>query len=107
MREQIVGEVYKRFRFRLDDEWWNQCRSIMLLREVSLKMGFQLRAREYIFEQKDCTTKVKKTNGSNGVKVEEATFYPEDILNVVPIVKDAPFKVSLFKAELIVEHTCL
>jgi protein TIF31 len=96
MREQITREVFKRFRYRLNDEWWSQCRSIMLLREVCIKMGFQLKAREYIFEKADCASKPKKTNGSNGVKIEETTFYPEDILNVVPIVKDAPFKVCLY-----------
>ena len=93
MREEMNREIFKRFRYHLDDDWWNQCRSVTLLREVCLKLGFQLKAREYIFEKADCTSKAKKTNGSSAVKVEETTFYSEDVLNVVPIVKDAPFKV--------------
>ena len=70
----------------------------MLLREVCMKMGFQLKARDYLFEKAEtmanCPGKTKKaTNGTNGQKVDETTFYPEDILNVVPVVKDAPLKV--------------
>jgi len=60
-------------------------------------MGFQLKARDYLFEKPEtiaaCPGKSKKTNGTNGHKVEETTFYPEDILNVVPIIKEAPLKV--------------
>lgn len=71
---------------------------MMLLREICLKMGFQLKARDYTFEksavQTNGTTKSKKAvNGANGHKPAEVTFYPEDLLNVVPIVKDAPLKV--------------
>lgn len=95
MQEQITKEVYRRFRFRLQDDWWNQCKSTMLLREICLKMGFQLKARDYTFEKSltNGTSKSKKANGVNGHKPSEVTFYPEDLLNVVPIVKDAPLKV--------------
>jgi len=97
MQTQIVCEVFKRYRYQLKEDWWTQCKGIVLLREVCLKMGFQLKARDYIFEKGEvvakCPGKTKKTNGTNGHKVEETTFYPEDILNVVPIVKDGPLKV--------------
>lgn len=101
MKQEVVEEIYKRFRYRLDPQWWEQCRSIVLLREVCLKMGFQLKARDYLFEKTEtfanCSGKTKKsTNGTNGHKVDETTFYPEDILNVVPVVKDAPLKVHPF-----------
>lgn len=101
MKQEVVEEIYKRFRYRLDPQWWEQCRSIVLLREVCLKMGFQLKARDYLFEKTEtfanCSGKTKKsTNGTNGHKVDETTFYPEDILNVVPVVKDAPLKVYPF-----------
>jgi protein TIF31 len=97
LQGQIGQEVFKRYRFRLNDEWWDQCRCIVLLREVCLKMGFQLKARNYTFEKAeipvDRSPKSKKSNGTNGHKAEETTFYPEDILNVVPVVKEAPLKV--------------
>ena len=106
MRQEIGREIYKRFRYRLDPQWWDECRSIMLLREVCLKMGFQVKARDYLFEKTEtianCPGKTKKsTNGTNGHNVLETTFYPEDILNVIPIVKDAPLKVSSYSTVLI------
>ena len=102
MQEQITKEVFRRFRFKLQEEWWNQCKSTMLLREICLKMGFQLKAREYTFEKSavlpngtNGASKSKKAaNGVNGHKPAEVTFYPEDVLNVVPIIKEAPLKVS-------------
>lgn len=97
IQAQVSREVFRRYRYHLEDNWWNQCKCIVLMREVCLKMGFQLKARDYIFEKQDiivpCPGKSKKANGTNGHKVEETTFYPEDILNVVPIVKEAPLKV--------------
>src|SRR5947207_15980816 len=47
MRKEITTEVFARYRFNLADEWWNECRCIVLLREVCLKLGFQLKARDY------------------------------------------------------------
>jgi len=100
MQTKVGLEVFRRFRYALPDSWWNEsCSCIVLLREVCLKLGFQLKARDYVFEKLDavaCPGKSKKANGTNGHKAEDSTFYPEDILNVVPIVKDAPLKVSLF-----------
>ena len=97
MQAQIGHEVYRRFRYQLEENWWSRCKCLVLTREVCLKMGFQLKARDYLFEKPETIAafpgKSKKTNGTNGHKVEEATFNPEDILNVVPIVKEAPFKV--------------
>src|SRR5579859_2183590 len=98
MRELITREVFKRYRYRLQDEWWSEMRFYVLLREVCLKLGFQLMARDYQFQKTEpltiCTAKAKKAvNGTNGHKEEETTFYPEDILNVVPVIKEAPVKV--------------
>lgn len=97
MQTQIACEMFRRYRYRLEEDWWNRCRCIVLLREVCLKMGFQMKARDYIFEKVETLAngpgKTKKTNGTNGHKVEETTFYPDDIMNVVPIVKDGPLKV--------------
>jgi protein TIF31 len=99
MRGQITKEVLKRYRYELQEDWWNNCKCLVLLREVCLKMGFQMKARDYVFEKPEVhingNGKSKKaTNGTNGHKAEDTTFYPEDVLNVVPIVKDAPLKVS-------------
>ena len=97
IHEQVAKEAFKRYRYRLEGHWWNECKCIVLLREVCLKMGLQLRARDYTFEKKQPVTnglKLKKfANGTNGHE-EEHTFYPDDVLNVVPIIKDAPLKVT-------------
>lgn len=97
MQAEIGREVFRRYRYHLENNWWNQCKCIVLTREVCLKMGFQLKARDYVFEKQEaiatCPGKSKKLNGTNGHKVEDTSFYPQDILNVVPIVKDAPLKV--------------
>jgi len=100
IQTKVALEVFRRFRYTLPDNWWNKsCSCVFLLREVCLKLGFQLKARDYVFEKLDaaaCPGKSKKANGTNGHKVEDTTFYPEDILNVVPVIKDAPLKVSRF-----------
>jgi protein TIF31 len=98
IQAKVEREVFRRFRFTLPNSWWNEsCSCIVLLREVCLKLGFQLKARDYVFEKVEasasCAGKSKKANGTNGHKVDDMTFYPEDILNVVPIIKDAPLKV--------------
>ena len=100
MKTQIRREVFRRYRHLLEDDWWCQCKSIVLLREVCLKMGFQLKAREYTFEKREREANLngsakpkRSTNGTNGHEVEEMTFYPDDVLNVVPIIKDAPLRV--------------
>jgi protein TIF31 len=99
LQNGIANEIYVRYRFDLLDDWWNECKPFVLLREICLKMGFQLKAREYKFEKSDPVTndsKPKKSaNGANGQgQEEETTFYPEDILNVVPVIKEAPLKVA-------------
>jgi protein TIF31 len=96
LQEQVAQEVFRRYRYRLDDGWWKQCKCIVLLREVCLKMGFQLEARDYIFEKPELNgsgRSKKSANGTNGHKAEETTFSPDNVLNVVPIIKEPPLKV--------------
>ncbi|KAF4966438.1 hypothetical protein FSARC_5882 [Fusarium sarcochroum] len=49
LRENIEEQILQRFRYELDDEWYNQVRSVQLLREVSLKLGIQVQAKDYAF----------------------------------------------------------
>src|SRR5690606_28507967 len=117
LQQQIKKDVLRRFRYELPEDWVKQIKHIRLLREISLKLGFQLVAREYNFatpapvENKSDSesgdkqptangapksSKKKKTKATPPVVVEKAapstTFTPADILNVVPIVKDASTK---------------
>ncbi|KAF4987371.1 hypothetical protein FGRMN_10403 [Fusarium graminum] len=117
LREKIEEQVLQRFRYELDEDWHNQVRSVQLLREVSLKIGIQVQAKDYAFTA-DATTadasgKTEKpasngqTNGESTSskkkkknKAREAspeaitpasthTFTPDDIVDLVPLIKDS------------------
>lgn len=112
LRTSIQEEIYKRYRFRLDSAEFDQIRPVQVLREISLRLGLQVQAKEYAFETTDKTatqsgseTEAKQTNGNtNGdskkkkKKARDAspaakpaapatTFTSEDIIDIVPIVK--------------------
>ncbi|EWG46839.1 protein TIF31 [Fusarium verticillioides 7600] len=123
LRENIEEQILQRFRYELDDEWHNQVRPVQLLREVSLKIGIQLLAKDYSFTAETAAAattseaapaKVEKpvangqTNGESGSskkkkksKAREAspveaaapanvhTFNPEDVIDLVPLIKDS------------------
>ncbi|WQF75803.1 Putative CLU domain containing protein [Colletotrichum destructivum] len=52
LRANIAEEALKRFRYRLDSEWYTKVKPLQLLREISLKLGYQLQAKEYNFTDK-------------------------------------------------------
>ncbi|TQN66149.1 Clustered mitochondria protein-like protein [Colletotrichum shisoi] len=52
LRANIAEEALKRFRYRLDPEWYTKVKPLQLLREISLKLGYQLQAKEYNFTDK-------------------------------------------------------
>ncbi|KAF6843675.1 eukaryotic translation initiation factor 3 subunit clu1 [Colletotrichum musicola] len=115
LRSSIAEQVSKRFRYELDADWHTHVKPLQLLREVSLKLGFQLQAKEYNFTDKpveqatsthstngDSTngqtngdgSKKKKKKAARDVSPTEATrisapitFTADDIINVVPVVK--------------------
>ncbi|KAF4341475.1 TIF31 [Fusarium beomiforme] len=117
LRENIEEQVLQRFRYELDEDWYNQVRPVQLLREVSLKIGIQLQAKDYSFTTEAAApapVKTEKpvangqTNGESGSskkkkknKAREAspaeaappanvhTFSPEDVIDLVPLIKDS------------------
>ena len=123
--EMIAAEVQKqvkmRYRYDLPSDWLSNIKPLPLLREICLKNGIQLAAKDYIFAKEvagdDLATSEATTNGAltdehkkkknkksrarSESPTEEpkdkpqTTFVPDDILNVVPIVKDAAPKSSL------------
>ena len=130
-RSQIESQVHSRFRYSLDREWTMNFKHIQLLRDICLKLGLQLAAKNYQFgalsELTNGTTDMnanEQTNGSangqtNGAShagvngthgkkkkkngehepiarpcesllvVVPMTFGPDDILNIIPVVKDS------------------
>ncbi|PHH58765.1 hypothetical protein CDD81_4659 [Ophiocordyceps australis] len=110
MRTSIQDHVRWRFQYELDSMWYDQIRNIQLLREVCLRIGLQLQARDYTFNENDKSTtkgpaetaerqangitngeakkkKKKVRDGSPGPTSTNHTFFPDDVMGIVPIVK--------------------
>ena len=124
IRSEIEKQVAIRYRFTLEPEWFNSLRHLQLLRDVSGKLGLQLGARNFAFtkpsqgQQQPATNgvngtaghddgkskKKKKGGDSNGAAAADdktaVTFTADDILNVVPLVKDATPRSSLSEEAL-------
>jgi len=122
VQQAVMTQVKMRYRYDLGEQWITPGRERQMLREICLKLGFQLEAKEYQF------TKETATNGVNGHASSEAapapaatngtsssgknkkknkkdkeeqsparaatpvtlqTFHTDDVLNVIPIVKEA------------------
>lgn len=119
LREEIEQQIQKRFQYKIAKTWSSEIKHVQLLREVSLKLGLQLELKEYRFssqtsngtvEAAPATNGAPKENGTNGtstsskkkkkardgspasiasVTVVPHTFSPDDILNIVPVIKEA------------------
>ncbi|KAK1807791.1 Intracellular distribution of mitochondria [Friedmanniomyces endolithicus] len=128
MRVEVLRQIALRYRYDVPDGLVQAGKELQLLREICLKMGFQLEAKEYRFTkdapveqtvQKKPSTdslEVPQTNGvhppaeGGGKKKNKkkhngdhspnraasaspvaapTTFRPENVLNIVPIVKEA------------------
>ncbi|KAH0559181.1 Intracellular distribution of mitochondria [Trichoglossum hirsutum] len=130
LKHDIEFQVRQRYRYDLDTEWTSKIRHVQLLREIALKLGLQLEAKEYHFLEKPTTAtdsegiisngvvknatsnghstaaKKKKRSGSptssiaSGLSRPPTTFTAEDIMNIVPIVKDATPKSALAEEAL-------
>ncbi|KAI1769228.1 clustered mitochondria-domain-containing protein [Hypoxylon sp. FL1150] len=125
LREEIEAQALRRFKFTLDSEWYNQIKHLQLLREVSLKLGLQLQVKNFQFTS-NSSAPAPATNGVNGhtngdskeskkkkKKAREAspasvasstsvpsTFTPDDVVNVVPIIKDSAPKSAISEEAL-------
>ena len=124
----VMGQVHRRFRFDIEPDWFVGMNRLAILREIALKMGIQLSAKDYQFKPSPKangqTTDIQNegalaapipitnghhTNGQSGKKkkksnldpesrsntpdsfssVAVATFEVDDIVNIMPIIKDA------------------
>ena len=138
----LVADIEKntriRYRYTLKEGWLSDIKHLQLLRDISLKLGLQMSAKNYRFGAGAKTTDdISSTNGtlaatmanghangnvsngSNGKKKKKAsdrgspilsngsglpspalTFVPDDICNVVPVIKDASPKSVLAEEAL-------
>ncbi|KAL1922247.1 uncharacterized protein VTP21DRAFT_9786 [Calcarisporiella thermophila] len=107
LQEEIRFEVQRRFRYSLPADFMARVRKVPLLREVCLRVGVQLEARDYCFEpvqheSDEDAAPVAPESGRNGHKKGKkapaekktkrprvTTFLPEDVVALVPVVKDS------------------
>ncbi|KAJ9629907.1 Intracellular distribution of mitochondria [Taxawa tesnikishii (nom. ined.)] len=116
LKSDIVKQIYIRYRYDMKDSWIQEGKQLQLLREVCVKLGFQLEAKEYAFTKdspaletkaSSDSLKASATNGqSTGGKKKKRsgdqspsraatqappkqTFHPDNILNIIPTVKEA------------------
>lgn len=114
-RAEIEIQAHLRFRYALDDKWAENLKHLQLLRDLALKLGLQLVAKDYQFTSQSKPLTNGHTNeighGTNGTSSRKkkkhgepdtasqsseslllsvpTTFTPDDIVNIVPVIKDA------------------
>jgi protein TIF31 len=127
LRADIEKQVSIRYRYHLPSEWFADLRPLQTLREISLKQGLQLAAKDYVFSKDDSKSddgaaiangvahvnghateepKKKKKKGGDHALANGAitklsnTFIPDDFLNIAPIVKGAAPRSALAEETL-------
>ncbi|TIC03815.1 hypothetical protein E3Q16_03002 [Wallemia mellicola] len=109
LRQKIQEEVAIRFRYSLEDQDFENLRKSQMLRELALRVGFQLELRDYRFDDVVANTVEEVTLDNNASKKalkkakaaaqaqnralsgldRSTTFAPSDVLEIVPLVKDS------------------
>jgi protein TIF31 len=127
LKTEVLAQIALRYRYDLSEDWVEPEKKLQLLREVSLKLGLQLESKDYAFVKQAVTDgAAPKTNGapaSNGQpttsgkkkknknvsppradspqqNIPAQTFHADDILNIVPVVKEASPKSLLAEEAL-------
>ncbi|KAL8688088.1 MAG: hypothetical protein Q9218_005913 [Villophora microphyllina] len=134
VRAEVEGQAQLRYRYTFEESWLSSFRLSQLLREIAIKLGLQLLARDYQFSPESEGHAKPMTDGSaaqpmvNGHAVNGAggkkrkkrnggdspppsasasttsepsvTFTADDILNLVPVVKDSNSKSVLAEEAL-------
>ncbi|ORZ01071.1 clustered mitochondria-domain-containing protein [Syncephalastrum racemosum] len=125
---ELKSQVAKRFRHTLEEDFMSQVKTLPTLREICLRVGIQLEIRDYHFDayndeeraamaaeeaqlqsqaaQQQKAKQSKRNNKKRQQPLSEerkatwrkTTFIPEDVLNVMPTVKQAGGR-SLFAEE--------
>lgn len=120
--KEIEIQATRRFKVTLEANWHSEIKHLQLLREVSLKLGLQLQAKNFQFTAEPVVTPEKVNGQPNGdgekskkkkKKAREgspsstssstavqATFTADDIVNVVPVIKDSAPKSTISEEAL-------
>lgn len=125
LQAEMEKQVKMRYRFSLSADWTSSLKHLQLLRDISIKLGLQLSAREFAFTKDQASSqlavingaddsqhednnkkKKKKASGDNASPTRPAppkavtTFTQEDILNIIPLIKDAAPRSALAEEAL-------
>jgi protein TIF31 len=126
LKKEVVAQIALRYRYDLGNSWVESGKELQMLREISLKLGLQLQSRQYAFTKEALTNgaatqapAAPQTNGhstsskkkknktvtppradSPAVSLPVQTFHAEDILNIVPVIKEASPKSLLAEEAL-------
>ncbi|KAK9721501.1 Intracellular distribution of mitochondria [Basidiobolus ranarum] len=86
LKTKIYDEIVLRFRYKLAEGYLqSKIKKLPLLREICQRVGIQVHAKDYHFEAMEQS----QPKLSKGKPVISTTFIPEDIINIVPIAKEA------------------
>ena len=128
LKKEVLAQIALRYRYNLGDSWIESGKELQMLREVSLKLGLQLESKPYAFTKAafeasapvekpaapqtngHSTSSKKKKNKSTStppvrtvsptVALAPQTFHADDILNIVPVIKEASPKSLLAEEAL-------
>jgi protein TIF31 len=127
LKKEVIAQVALRYRYDLGQSWTESGKQLQMLREVSLKLGLQLESKQYAFTKElfDSMTATEEpaapqTNGhskssskkkknkttppartaSPTASLPPQTFHADDILNIVPVIKEASPKSLLAEEAL-------
>ncbi|KAF4632119.1 hypothetical protein G7Y89_g6014 [Cudoniella acicularis] len=128
LKEEIECQILRRYQYTIDPDWISGIKHMQLLREVSLKLGLQFEMKDYLFTSQITVPEpplavngaAAKENGANGQitsgkkkkktcdgspaaaagVIHRQTFSADDILNVVPVIKEASPRSSLAEEAL-------
>ncbi|KAI9881081.1 MAG: Intracellular distribution of mitochondria [Pleopsidium flavum] len=82
IKSDIRSQVHLRYRYSLDEHWISSIKHLQMLREVALKLGLQLEAKEYIFTQGSGIAGDHHAPDTNGISSTAAVNgHPGPIVN--------------------------
>lgn len=130
LKSQVEEQVLRRFRYRLEVNWYHTLGKLQLLREISLSLGIQIQAKNYEFEQRnrvrsganddiagndvndqpDGESKEKKKKRRKAAMnrspvapsqaLTKLLFTADDVIDIIPIVKHSAPRSSLAEEAL-------